>query len=165
MAAKTLLPPDPHHAVLKKIYPWDKYNIVFVMEWLYEQAKQTGFVGTYEDFKLRYGAFVKAADPQQIEDLIQNYEGAYHITPLLGITQTLETKNKVLNQNITVDAIPSDLINSKKTYTGRYEVTPMADIAQVLNTNNKIMEDNVTVEKIPYAETSNAAGGYTVIIG
>ena len=59
----------------------------------------------------------------------------------------------------------SNLINSKKTYTGRYEVTPMADIAQVLNTNNKIMEDNVTVEKIPYAETSNAAGGYTVIIG
>ncbi len=166
MATKSLLPPDPHHAVLKKVYPWDKYDISLIMGWLYEQAKQTGFVGTYEDFKLRYGAFVEAADPAQIEDLIQNYEGAYHITPLLGIKQTLETKNKVLNQNITVDAIPSELINTnKKTYTGRYDITPMADVVQVLNTNDKIMEDNVTVEKIPYAETSNSAGGYTVIIG
>lgn len=164
--ANNLLPPNSQHVTLSRIYPWENYNTTLVLEWLYNQAKQTGFVGTYEDFKLRYGTFVEAADPTQIIDLINNYEGAYHIIPMLGIQQTLETKNKVLNQNITIDAIPSNLINTnKKPYVGKYDVVPMIDVTQVLNTNDKIMEDNVTIQKIPYAETSNSAGGYTVIIG
>jgi uncharacterized protein YeaO (DUF488 family) len=67
------------------------------MNWLYAQAKKTGFVGTFEDFKLRYGAFIEASDPQDIQDLIDNYNGTYRITPLVGIEQVLKTKNKVLN--------------------------------------------------------------------
>ena len=81
------LPPDPTNAVLKRIYPWDEYDISLVMQWLYTQAKKTGFIGTFEDFKLRYGAYVEAQDPEDIHDLIENYTGTYHIKPLLDNEQ------------------------------------------------------------------------------
>ena len=128
------LPPDPQNATLKRIYPWDEYNVTLVMQWLFAQAQRTGFTGTFEDFKQRYGSYVEATEPQEIYDLIDNYTGTYHITPLLSIEQVLQTKNKVLNQNIIVDPIPEDLIINKKTYTGNYSVTPMARIDQILRT-------------------------------
>lgn len=160
------LPPTPYqHAVLKKIYPWDEYNIELVMTWLYAQAKRTGFSGTLEDFKLRYGLYVESTDPMEPENFLENYTGTYHIIPLAGIAQTLQTKNKVLNKNIIVEAIPEDLISTADPYTGRYTVTPLAYLDQILRTENKLMEQNVIVEKIPYQTTSNVAGGYTAIIG
>ena len=157
--------PPPKPAILKRIYPWDEYNITLVMQWLYAQAARTGFLGTFEDFKLRYGAYIEATDPQDIHDLIENYTGTYHIIPLVGIEQVLQTKNKVLNQNIIVEAIPDNLIPTSNPYTGRYVVTPLAYLDQILRTENKVMEQNVTVQKIPYQTTSNVAGGYTAIIG
>lgn len=159
------LPPDPQNAALKRIYPWDEYNKTMVMQWLYAQAKATGFTGTLEDFKQRYGAYVEAADPQDIHDLIENYTGTYHITPLVSIEQVLKTKNKVLNDNIIIDPIPDSLLDTHKKYTGRYRVIPMADVDQILRTEERILEDNIVIEKIPYAEVSNTAGGTTVIIG
>lgn len=159
------LPPDPTNAVLKRIYPWDQYDVTLVMQWLYAQAKKTGFTGTLEDFKLRYGAYVEAADPQDIHDLIENYTGAYHITPLVSIEQVLKTKNKVLNQDIIIDPIPDSIANQYKKYNGRYQVTPIANVDQILRTHDKVMEEDLIVEKIPYAEVSNNAGGTTVIIG
>jgi len=54
-------PPNPS---LPKIYPWDEYNVTLVMQWLFAQASKTGFTGTFDDFKLRYGAYVEAADSQ-----------------------------------------------------------------------------------------------------
>ena len=165
MAINYNLPPDPQNAVLKRIYPWDEYDITLVMTWLYTQAKKTGFVGTFDDFKLRYGAFVEATDPQDIQDLIENYTGTYHITPLLSIEQVLQTKNKVLNQNIVIDPIPEDLVISKKSYKGSYRVTPLPLVDQVLRTEDKIMEDNLIVEQIPFHKVSNDAGGYTFTIG
>ena len=159
------LPPDPQNATLKRIYPWDEYNVTLVMQWLFAQAQRTGFTGTFEDFKQRYGSYVEATEPQEIYDLIDNYTGTYHITPLLSIEQVLQTKNKVLNQNIIVDPIPEDLIINKKTYTGNYSVTPMARIDQILRTEDRVMEENMIIEKIPYAEVSNTAGGKTVTIG
>lgn len=159
------LPPNPQHAVLKRIYPWDEYDVTLVMTWLFAQAQKTGFSGTFEDFKQRYGAYVEAADPQDIHDLIENYQGTYHITPLVSIEQVLQTKNKVLNQNIIIDPIPESVIGTYKPYTGRYQVVPMANVDQLLRTNNKVMEEDVVIEKIPYAEVSNTAGGKTVTIG
>ena len=50
-------------------------------------------------------------------------------------------------------------------YEGQYTVTPMAEVDQILRTKDTHMGDNVVVEKIPYYETTNDAGGYTVIIG
>ena len=165
MAINYNLPPDPTNAVLKRIYPWDQYDITLVMNWLFTQAKKTGFTGTFEDFKQRYGTYVEAIDPQDIQDLIENYTGTYHITPLVSIEQVLKTKNKVLNQDIIIDPIPDSLINQHKTYAGRYQITPMANIDQILRTNNKIMEEDMIIEKIPYAAVSNEAGGRTVTIG
>lgn len=159
------LPPDPTNAVLKRIYPWDQYDVTLVMQWLFTQAKKTGFTGTLEDFKLRYGAYIEAADPQDISDLIENYTGTYHITPLVSIEQVLKTKNKVLNQDIIIDPIPDSIANKYKSYNGRYQVTPIANVDQILRTHDKVMEEDLIVEKIPYAEVSNNAGGTTVIIG
>ena len=159
------LPPDPQHAVLKRIYPWDQYDITLVMQWLFAQAKKTGFTGTFEDFKQRYGSYVEATEPGEIQDLIENYTGTYHITPLVSIEQVLKTKNKVLNQDIIVDPIPDSVIDYHKPYTGNYRITPMANVDQILRTSDKVMEDNMVIEKIPYAEVSNTAGGTTVIIG
>ena len=161
------LPPQPNmqHAVLKRIYPWDQYDITLVMNWLYVQAQRTGFIGTFEDFKLRYGAYIEATDPQDMQHIIENYTGAYHITPLVGIEQILKTANKVLNQDIIIEAIPETAIKEYQTYRGRYTVTPLARLDQILRTEDRVMEGNVIVEKIPYSETSNLAGGYTVTIG
>ena len=165
MAINYNLPPDPQNAVLKRIYPWDEYDITLVMTWLYTQAKKTGFVGTFDDFKLRYGKFIEATDPQDIEDLIENYSGTYHITPLLSIEQVLQTKNKVLNQNIIIDPIPEDVVVSKKSYKGSYQVTPLPLVDQVLRTEDKVMTENLVVEQIPFHKVSNDAGGYTFTIG
>ncbi len=166
MAINYNLPPEPRqNAVLKRIYPWDEYDINLVMQWLYAQAKKTGFVGTIEDFKLRYGAYIEATDPQDIQDLIENYQGAYHITPLLSIEQVLQTKNKVLNQNIIIDPIPEDVVVNKKTYKGSYSVTPLPLVDQVLRTEDRVMEDNLVIEQIPFHKVSNDAGGYTFTIG
>lgn len=159
------MPPDPQHAVLKKIYPWDEYDITLVMQWLFSQAEKTGFSGTFEDFKQRYGAYVEATDPQDIQDLIENYQGSYHITPLVNIEQILRTKNKVLNENIIIDPIPDSIVGTNKVYHGSYSVTPMAYVDQLLRTSNKIMEDDLVVEKIPTHKTTNEAGGYTFTIG
>ena len=165
MAISYNLPPDPQNAVLKRIYPWDEYDITLVMNWLYIQAQKTGFVGTFEDFKQRYGTIISASDPQEIYDLIDNYQGTYHITPLVGIEQVLKTKNKVLNQNIIIEQIPENLINTHDTYKGKYQVTPIANFDQILRTENKVLENDITIEKIPYAAVSNNAGGRTVTIG
>ena len=159
------LPPDPTNAVLKRIYPWDEYDITLVMQWLYAQAKKTGFIGTLEDFKLRYGSYVEAADPQDIHDLIENYQGTYHITPLVSIEQVLKTKNKVLNQDIIIDPIPESLLDIHKTYTGSYSVTPLPHMQQVLRTENKVLEENVVIDKIPIHTVDNDYGGKTVTIG
>ena len=159
------LPPDPQHAVLKRIYPWDEYDITLVMQWLYAQAAKTGFTGTYEDFQQRYGSYIEAISPQDIYDLIENYTGAYHITPLISIQQVLQTKNKVLNQNIIIDPVPESIIGEHQPYHGRYQVTPMARLDQILRTEDKVCESDIIIEKIPYAEVSNTAGGVTCIIG
>lgn len=165
ITSQFVMPPSPQHAVLKRIYPWDEYDITLVMTWLYAQAQRSGFKGTFEDFKLRYGLYMENTDPQDPQSLIENYTGTYHVIPLRSIQQRLMTANKVLNKDIIIDAIPEDLIPVTDPYTGRYQVTPLAYLDQILRTENKLMEQDVTVEKIPYQTTSNIAGGYTAIIG
>lgn len=159
------LPPDPSNAILKRIYPWEEYDITLVIQWLYAQAKKTGFSGSFEDFNQRYGAYVEAATPQDVYDLIDNYTGAYRITPLVGIEQKLKTKNKLLNQDIIIDPAPETIIGDYEFYNGRYSVTPLTQLDQILRTENKILERDIVVDKIPYTEVSNVAGGTTVIIG
>lgn len=159
------LPPDPQHVVLNRIYPWENYNFTMVLQWLYEQAKKTGFIGNFEDFKQRYGMYVASSDPQDIYDIIENYQGTYHITPLVSIEQVLKTKNKVLNQDIIIDPIPESILDTHKTYSGNYQITPLAHLDQVLRTEERILEENIIIEKIPMHQVDNSAGGRTITIG
>jgi len=50
-------------------------------------------------------------------------------------------------------------------YEGSYEVSPLVGAEIILPTSGKRLEDDVTILEIPYYETTNEAGGYTVIIG
>lgn len=70
-----------------------------------------------------------------------------------------------MNQNVIIDPIPDELLNNKPIYNGNYRITPLARVDQVLRTNDRVLTDNVIIEHIPYYETTNDAGGYTVIIG
>ena len=151
--------------VLNKIHPWDDYNVTMVLQQLYAHATKTGFTGTFDDFKLRYGSYVAAAEPQEIYDLIDNYSGSYHITPLVNIIQVLQTKNKVLNEDIIINPIPEELVPDYKKYVGSYQITPLTNVDQSLRTTNKILNQDIVIEKIPYAEVSNNSGGITVTIG
>lgn len=165
MAINYNLPPDPQNAVLKRVYPWDEYDATLTLQWLYTQAQKTGFLGTYEDFKQRYGIYIEAQTPEELQDLIDNYNGTYHIIPLLSVEQTLQTKNKLLNENIVIEPIPENLIVNKKTYSGVYAVTPTPLVDQVLRTEDRILEENIVVKQIPTHKVSNEAGGYTFTIG
>lgn len=50
-------------------------------------------------------------------------------------------------------------------YEGQYSVIPLPYVEQILRTKNTVLAEDVVVDPIPYYETSNTAGGYTVIIG
>lgn len=58
-----------------------------------------------------------------------------------------------------------DSIIDYDAYTGQYEVTPLPNVEQILRTRNKVLKHDVVIQPIPYYETTNDAGGYTVIIG
>lgn len=102
------LPPNPYHAVLKKIYPWEDYNISIVMQWLYAQAQNTGFQGTFEDFKEHYGVYIDA----------KAYDGEYEIAPLPFISQILRTNKCLLTEDIIIEKIPyAETTNTAGGYT------------------------------------------------
>ena len=165
MAIQTKLPPDPQHAVLKKIYPWDEINNELVMQWLYVQAKETGFVGAFEDFKLRFGIYVEGLDEEGLHYTLENYEGMYNVIPLLEIEQVLHTKNKILNKDIIVAPVPQEYINKRPKYIGKTEVIPTPYFGVTLRTKDTIVEDDIIVQPIPYKEENNEFGGVTVTIG
>ena len=50
-------------------------------------------------------------------------------------------------------------------YSGQYQVTALPEVEQILRTRNKLLTHDIVIDPIPYAETSNLAGGVTVIIG
>ena len=58
-----------------------------------------------------------------------------------------------------------DSIIDYDAYTGQYEVTPLPNVEQILRTRHKVLKHDVVIQPIPYYETTNDAGGYTVIIG
>lgn len=148
------LPPAPKAThELKQIYPWDEHSL----QWLFAQLRRVGYAGDYDDFKQAY---------EDMVPLIEGYNGPYHVTPRLGLEQVLDTKNRMLGANIVIDPIPTDIIQTDlPSYAGNYNVTPMANVDQILRTRGTVMEDDVTIEQIPYYETTNDAGGYTVVIG
>lgn len=56
-------------------------------------------------------------------------------------------------------------LTNLKLYDGSYEAIPLPYTQQSFRTAQRILEQDIIVKEIPYYETSNNAGGYTVIIG
>ena len=165
MAIQNKLPPDPQHAVLQKIYPWDETNKNLIMQQLYLQAKETGFVGSFEDFKLRFGIYVEGLDEEGLHYTLENYEGMYNVIPLLEIEQVLHTKNKILNKDIIVAPVPLEYINKRPKYLGKTEVIPTPYFGVTLRTKDTVVDSDIIVQPIPYKEENNEFGGITVTIG
>lgn len=116
MNAKIKSPPSPVQTHIRSIYPWDSDFIKRIYYSIYQQALNTGYANTFEDF--------------------QNTLGEFFTT-----------------------------LSNVEWYKGNYIITPLPDVEQILKTTNRLLEQDVIIEKIPYYETSNDAGGYTVIIG
>lgn len=87
----------------------------------------------------------------ELGTLKQVHQGTIRI---LGVSQDVLRPISLQTAVIHWDGIP---------YEGEYIVTPKT-IQQSLETKHKTMQDDVTVLEIPYYQTTNEAGGYTVII-
>lgn len=87
----------------------------------------------------------------ELGTLKQVHQGTIRI---LGVSQDVLRPISLQTAVIHWDGIP---------YEGEYIVTPRTT-QQSLETKHKTMRDDVTVLEIPYYQTSNEAGGYTVII-
>ena len=91
------LPPIPQHVSLPRIYPWEDLNINLILKSLYRHAIETGFTGTFTDFKDNYGRYL---------EIIPAYTGSYQVIPLAKLSQILRTKGTVLSDDIIVEEIP-----------------------------------------------------------
>lgn len=82
----------------------------------------------------------------------------------ISIQNPSPVKIDVLNASNSIDISVSSSGHGLPEYEGIYEVTPRK-IEQTLPTKNRSLNKDVTVYAIPYAETTNPAGGTTVVIG
>lgn len=101
---------------------------------------------------------VKSIYPWETDYFALLYAEIYQRAKETGYNGTLEEFRSQLGDFLSKAMQP-------KFYNGQYEVTPLAHLEQILRTEATILERDIVVGEIPYYETSNAAGGYTVIIG
>lgn len=88
---------------LPVIYPWENTNLFVLCQQLYELASKTGYLGTFEEFKEHFGAYLESGDSVIDYDV---YTGQYEVTPLPAVEQILRTRNKVLKHDIVINPIP-----------------------------------------------------------
>ena len=100
-----IVPPTPVAAEKKCVYPWEHTELMVLCSRLYELAVQTGYTGTLSEFKVGFGAYLEANQIITKEDF-EKYAGQYDITPLPLVEQILNTKNKILENNIVIQPIP-----------------------------------------------------------
>lgn len=101
-----ITPPTPTPVVEKKyVYPWEHTELMILCTRLYDFASKTGYMGTLEDFKKGFGAYLEA---NQIitKDDFEKYVGSYEVIPLPLMEQILQTADKVLTDDIVVAPIP-----------------------------------------------------------
>lgn len=54
-----ILPVNPKiEPKLPVVYPWEHTNLFNLCQQLFELAAQTGFTGTFDDFKTHFGAYL-----------------------------------------------------------------------------------------------------------
>ena len=100
-----ITPPAPVAAEKRYIYPWEHTELMVLCKRLYEFAAKTGYVGTLDEFKVGFGAYLEANQIITTDDF-EKYTGSYEVIPLPVMQQILQTANKVLTDNITVAPIP-----------------------------------------------------------
>ena len=100
-----VVPPTPVSAKKQYVYPWEHTEFANICQQLYSLASTTGYMGTLEDFKRGFGAYLEANNILTTDDF-KKYMGQYEVTPLPLVEQILNTKNKVLENNIVIQPIP-----------------------------------------------------------
>lgn len=88
---------------LPVVYPWEQTNLFNLCQQLYELAAQTGYKGTFEEFRKFFGEYLESGD--SIIDY-DEYQGEYIVTPLPSVEAILRTRNKVLKHDIVINPIP-----------------------------------------------------------
>lgn len=88
---------------LPVVYPWEQTNIFNLCQQLYELAAQTGYKGTFDEFRHYFGEYLESGD--SIIDY-DEYTGQYSVTPLPNVEQILRTRNKVLKHDVVIEPIP-----------------------------------------------------------
>lgn len=101
-----ITPPVPAQVIEKKhVYPWEHTELVILCQRLYTLAANTGFEGTLEEFKERFGVYLQNHNIFTSEDF-DKYNGQYEVTPLPLVEQILQTRNTVLENDIVIQPIP-----------------------------------------------------------
>lgn len=100
-----IIPPTPTAATSTYVYPWEGTEISVLCQRMYILAAKTGYTGTLDDFKAKFGAYLEANNIISQEDF-NKYVGQYEVTPLPLMEQVLQTTNKILTDNIVVAPIP-----------------------------------------------------------
>lgn len=114
-----VLPIEPQvkNPSLPVVYPWEQTNLFNLCQQLYELAAQTGYHGTFDEFKRYFGEYLESGD--SIIDY-DEYAGEYVCYPLPDVEQILRTKNKVLKHDIVINPIPYHEVDN---YAGGRTVT------------------------------------------
>lgn len=99
-----ILPTMPNsQPSLPVVYPWEQTNLFNLCQQLYMLAAQTGFGGTFDDFKTYFGSYLENGDISIDYDI---YTGQYNVSPLPNVEQILRTNNKLLKHDIVIEPIP-----------------------------------------------------------
>lgn len=88
---------------LPVVYPWEQTNLFQLCQQLYTLAAQTGFTGTFDDFKMHFGAYLENDEITIDYDI---YSGQYNVSPLPSVEQILRTKGQILTEDIVIAPIP-----------------------------------------------------------
>lgn len=87
----------------KAVYPWEQTNLFNLCQQLYELAVQTGFTGSFNEFRAHFGEFLES-DTSVIG--YDDYTGEYTVTPLPNVEQILRTRGKNLKHDVVIEQIP-----------------------------------------------------------
>ena len=92
------------------IYPWENTNLFNLCQQLYQLAANTGYNGTFDEFKISFGTYLES-DGSLIDYDI--YTGEYTVTALPEVEQILRTRNKILTHDIVIEPIPQHEVDNK----------------------------------------------------
>lgn len=96
-----IMPEQP--SKLKVIYPWETINLLNLCQQLFELAINTGYTGTFEEFRTHFGEYMESGDIIINPD---EYVGQYEIIPLANLEQILRTNDKLLRHDVVIKPIP-----------------------------------------------------------